>query len=83
MSRLLIPPIPSGLYSLVTGRQHSHGVEINLGCEVPPNLQIDAVATFLRALVSKDDNVPSQQGSDLLGAPRGVYNLSASYTVSG
>jgi iron complex outermembrane receptor protein len=30
--------------------------------------------------VSKDSNTPSQQGGDLLGAPRRVYNVSANYT---
>ncbi|PPD08812.1 MAG: TonB-dependent receptor [Methylocystis sp.] len=74
------PANPSGFYSVVTGQQHSHGVEVNLGGEILPNLKINAVATFLHALVSKDDNVPSQQGSDLLGAPRRVYAFSANYT---
>ena len=70
------PANPSGFYSVVTGQQHSHGIEVNLGGEILPNLKINAVATFLHALVSKDDNIPSQQGSDLLGAPRRVYNFS-------
>jgi len=73
------PANPSGFYSVVTGQQHSHGVEVNLGGEILPNLKINAAATFLHALVSKDDNIPSQQGSDLLGAPRRVYSFSASY----
>ncbi|NUJ80410.1 TonB-dependent receptor [Methylocystis sp. FS] len=74
------PANPSGFYSVVTGQQHSHGVEVNLGGEILPNLKINAAATFLHALVSKDDNIPSQRGSDLLGAPRRVYNSSANYT---
>jgi iron complex outermembrane receptor protein len=74
------PANPSGFYSVVTGQQHSHGIELNLGGEIFPNLKINAVATFLHALVSKDGNIPSQQGSDLLGAPRRVYNFSANYT---
>ncbi len=74
------PANPSGFYSVVTGQQHSHGIEVNLGGEILPNLKINAVATFLHALVSKDDNIPSQQGSDLLGAPRRVYNFSVNYT---
>jgi iron complex outermembrane receptor protein len=74
------PANPSGFYSVVTGQQHSHGIEVNLGGEILPNLKINAVATFLHALVSKDDNIPSQQGSDLLGAPRRVYNFNANYT---
>ncbi|MGJ0424669.1 TonB-dependent receptor [Methylocystis sp.] len=73
------PANPSGFYSVVTGQQHSHGIEVNLGGEILPNLKINAVATFLHALVSKDDNIPSQQGSDLLGAPRRVYAVSANY----
>jgi len=74
------PANPSGFYSVVTGRQHSHGIEVNLGGEILPNLKIHGAATFLHALVSKDDNVPSQQGSDLLGAPRRVYSFNANYT---
>lgn len=74
------PANPSGFYSVVTGQQHSHGIEVNLGGEILPNLKINAVATFLHALVSKDDNIPSQQGSDLLGAPRRVYSFNANYT---
>ncbi|MBG0794065.1 TonB-dependent receptor [Methylocystis sp. H62] len=74
------PANPSGFYSVVTGQQHSHGIEVNLGGEILPNLKINAVATFLHALVSKDDNIPSQEGSDLLGAPRRVYSFNASYT---
>jgi iron complex outermembrane receptor protein len=74
------PANPSGFYSVVTGQQHSHGIEVNLGGEILPNLKINAAATFLHALVSKDDNIPSQQGSDLLGAPRRVYAFSANYT---
>ncbi|MFO1125918.1 MAG: TonB-dependent receptor [Methylocystis sp.] len=74
------PANPSGFYSVVTGQQHSHGIEVNLGGEILPNLKINAVATFLHALVSKDDNIPSQQGSDLLGAPRRIYNFTANYT---
>ncbi|CCJ07910.1 TonB-dependent siderophore receptor [Methylocystis sp. SC2] len=76
------PANPSGFYSVVTGQQHSHGIEVNLGGEILPNLKINAVATFLHALVSKDDNIPSQQGSDLLGAPRRVYNFSANYAFN-
>lgn len=74
------PANPSGFYSLVTGQQHSHGVEINVGGEILPNLRIAGVATFLHAVVTKDSNIPSQKGSDLLGAPRRVYSLSADYT---
>ena len=74
------PANPSGFYSLVTGQQHSHGIEVNLGGEPLPNLKVNAVATFLHAVVSKDSNVPSQAGSDLLGAPRRVYNFSANYS---
>jgi iron complex outermembrane receptor protein len=74
------PSNPSGFYSLVTGQQHSHGIEVNVGGEVLPNLKVNAVATFLHAVVSKDSNTPSQQGGDLLGAPRRVYNVSANYT---
>ncbi|WP_424360782.1 TonB-dependent receptor [Methylocystis parvus] len=73
------PANPSGFYSLVTGQQHSHGVEVNLSGEPLPNLKVNATATFLHAVVSKDDNVPSQAGSDLLGAPRRVYNFSTNY----
>jgi iron complex outermembrane recepter protein len=75
------PANPSGFYSVVTGQQHSHGIEFNIGGEILPNLQVNAVATFLHAVVSKDANIPSQQGSDLLGAPRRVYNFSAAYTL--
>ncbi len=74
------PANPSGFYSLVTGQQHSHGIEVNLSGEALPNLKVNATATFLHAVVSKDDNVPSQAGSDLLGAPRRVYNFSANYS---
>jgi iron complex outermembrane recepter protein len=73
------PANPSGFYSLVTGQQHSHGIEVNLGGEPIRNLKINAVATFLHAVVSKDENAPSQAGSDLLGAPRRVYNFSVNY----
>jgi iron complex outermembrane receptor protein len=74
------PANPSGFYSVVTGQQHSHGIEINFGWEISPNLKIKSAATFLHAVVSKDSNTPSQKGSDLLGAPRRVYNFSANYT---
>ena len=74
------PANPSGFYSLVTGQQHSHGVEVNVGGEILPNLRVTGAATLLHALVSKDSNTPSQKGSDLLGAPRRVYNVSANYT---
>lgn len=73
------PANPNGFYSLVTGQQHSHGVEINVGGEILPNLRVTGVATFLHALVTKDSNTPSQAGSDLLGAPRRVYSFSANY----
>jgi iron complex outermembrane receptor protein len=76
------PANPSGFFSVVTGQQHSHGIEVKLGGEILPNLKINAVATFLHALVSKDDNIPSQKGSDLLGAPRRVYNFSANYAFN-
>jgi iron complex outermembrane receptor protein len=74
------PANPNGFYSVVTGRQHSHGVEANVSAEILPHLRVTAAMTFLHALVTKDSNTPSQLGSDLLGAPRRVYNLSASYT---
>jgi iron complex outermembrane receptor protein len=74
------PANPSGFYYVVTGQQHSHGIEVNLGGEILPNLIIKGAATFLHAIVSKDSSVPSQLGSDLLGAPRRVYNVSANYT---
>ncbi|MFZ3181202.1 MAG: TonB-dependent receptor [Methylocystis silviterrae] len=78
------PANPSGFYSVVTGQQHSHGIEVNLGGEPLPNLKITSAATFLHAVVSKDSNTPSQKGSDLLGAPRRVYNFNAHYAfVSG
>lgn len=73
------PSNPSGFYYVVTGQQHSHGIEANVGGEILPNLKINAAATFLHALVTKDANVPSQKGSDLLGAPRRVYNVTANY----
>lgn len=73
------PANPSGFYSVVTGQQHSHGVEINFGGEILPNLHVNSVATFLHAVVSKDSNIPSQKGSDLLGAPRRTYSISANY----
>ncbi|WP_244613517.1 TonB-dependent siderophore receptor [Methylosinus sp. Ce-a6] len=73
------PANPSGFYSLVTGQQHSHGVEINVGGEILPNLRIAGVATLLHAVVTKDSDIPSQKGGDLLGAPRRVYSLSADY----
>lgn len=77
------PANPSGFYSVVTGQQHSHGVEANISAQFSPNLRVNAGATFLHALVSKDDSIPSQQGSDLLGAPRRVYNVSVVYTLDG
>ncbi len=49
---ILNPANPSGFYSVVTGQQHSHGTEVNLGGKILPKLKINAVATFLRALVS-------------------------------
>lgn len=64
---------------MVTGQQHSHGIEANVGREILPNLKINAAATFLHALVTKDSNIPSQKGSDLLGAPRRVYTVTANY----
>lgn len=70
---------PTGFYAVVTGQQHSHGVEASAAAQLSPNLRVGVAATFLHALVTKDSNTPSQQGSDLLGAPRRVYNLSASY----
>ena len=66
------PANPSGFYSVVTGQQHSHGVEVNLVGEVLPNLKVNVVATFLHAVVSKDDNVPSQLGGDLKGLECGA-----------
>ena len=76
----LDPFNPNGFYQLVTGQQHSHGVEVSANIQVISNLRIGIAATYLHALVSKDSNIPSQQGSDLLGAPRRVYNLSANYS---
>jgi iron complex outermembrane receptor protein len=73
------PANPSGFYSLVTGQQHSHGLEVNIGGEILPNLRVAGAATFLHALVTKDSNIPSQAGSDLLGAPRRVYSANANY----
>jgi iron complex outermembrane receptor protein len=74
------PANPNGFYSLVTGQQHSHGLEVNVGGEILPNLSVFGAATFLHALVTKDSNIPSQTGSDLLGAPRRVYSVNANYT---
>lgn len=74
------PTNPNGFYQLVTGQQHSHGVEASVAAQVTPNLRFGAAATLLHALVTNDSNTPSQKGSDLLGAPRRVYNLSANYT---
>ncbi|WP_036291496.1 TonB-dependent siderophore receptor [Methylosinus sp. PW1] len=73
------PADPGGFYALVTGRQHSHGVEFNLSGEILPGLQASGAATFLHAVVAKDSNVPSQAGSDLLGAPRRVFSVSLDY----
>ncbi|MFO1125520.1 MAG: hypothetical protein U1E25_09725 [Methylocystis sp.] len=64
---------------MVTGQQHSHGIEVNLGGEILPNLQINAVATFLHALVSKDDNILAT-GQRPLGRARRIYNFTANYT---
>jgi iron complex outermembrane recepter protein len=77
----LDPFNPNGFFSLVTGQQHSHGVEASAIAQVLPNLRIGVATTFLHALVTKDSNIPSQEGSDLLGAPRRVYNISANYSV--
>jgi iron complex outermembrane receptor protein len=74
------PANPGGFYALVTGQQHSHGGEINVSVEPLPGLKASAAATFLHAQVTKDSNTPSQVGSDLLGAPRRVYNFDLSYT---
>jgi iron complex outermembrane receptor protein len=74
------PANPGGYYALVTGQQHSHGVEANVSVEPLPGLKASAAATFLHAQVTKDANTPSQVGSDLLGAPRRVYNFDVSYT---
>jgi iron complex outermembrane receptor protein len=74
------PANPNGFYSLVTGQQHSHGLEVNVGGEILSNLRVFGAATFLHALVTKDSNIPSQTGSDLLGAPRRVYSVNANYT---
>ncbi|HEY8261508.1 MAG TPA: TonB-dependent receptor [Methylosinus sp.] len=73
------PANPGGFYALVTGRQHSHGVEVNLAAEPLPGLKASAVGTFLHAQVTKDSNIRSQLGSDLLGAPRRVYSFNLSY----
>ncbi|MBG0811035.1 TonB-dependent receptor [Methylosinus sp. H3A] len=73
------PADPGGFYALVTGRQHSHGVEFNLSGEILPGLQASGAATFLHAVVAKDSNVPTQAGSDLLGAPRRVFSVSLDY----
>jgi len=75
----LNPLNPTGFYSVVTGQQHSHGVEVGLGAQPTENLRLGLAATFLHAVVSRDSNTPSQAGSDLLGAPRRVFNLSANY----
>ncbi|QGM96163.1 hypothetical protein [Methylocystis parvus] len=50
-------------------------IEVNLSDEPLPNLKVNTTATFLHAVVSKDNNIPSQAGSDLLGALRRVVNL--------
>jgi iron complex outermembrane recepter protein len=71
---------PNGFYSLVTGQQHSHGIEASASAQVTPNLRVGVAATFLHALVTEDSNTPSQKGSDLLGALRRVFNISASYS---
>ena len=74
------PANPGSFYSLVTGQQHSHGGEVNVSVEPLPGLKASAAATFLHAQVTKDSNTPSQVGSDLIGAPRRVYNFDLSYT---
>jgi iron complex outermembrane receptor protein len=71
---------PTGFYSVVTGQQHSHGVEANANFQLLRNLRVGVAATILHALVTKDSNTPSQKGSDLLGAPRRVFNISATYS---
>lgn len=70
---------PNGFYWVVSGQQHSHGVEASGSARLLPNFRIGVAATFLHTVVSKDSNTPSQRGSDLLGAPRRIFNLSASY----
>ena len=75
----LNPLNPTGFYSVVTGQQHSHGVETSVSAQVLPNLRVGVAGTFLHALVTYDFNIPSQAGSDLLGAPRRVYSISANY----
>lgn len=79
----LDPTNPNGFYSLVTGRQHSHGVEASARWKATENLTFSVAATWLHAIVSRDSNTPTQQGSDLLGAPRRVCNLSARYSFQG
>jgi iron complex outermembrane receptor protein len=73
------PANPGGFFSLVTGQQHSHGVEFNVSAELIPNLRATGAATFLHAVVTKDTNTPSQAGSDLLGAPRRVFSVNLDY----
>ena len=75
----LNPLNPTGFYSVVTGQQHSHGVEVGLGAHPNANLRLGLAATFLHAVVSRDSNTPSQAGNDLLGGPRRVFNMSANY----
>ncbi len=70
---------PNGFYQLVTGRQHSHGVEASARAQINKSFSVGLAATFLHALVTQDSNTPSQAGSDLLGAPRRVFNLSGNY----
>lgn len=73
---------PNGFYQLVTGQQHSHGVEASARFQLTANLRAGVSGTFLHALVTQDSNLPSQAGSDLLGAPRRVYNLSLDYAFA-
>jgi iron complex outermembrane receptor protein len=70
---------PSSFCLLVTERQHCHGVAVNVGGEIQPNLRVAGAATLFHALVAIDSNTPLQKGSHLLGAPRRVHSVNANY----
>ncbi|MCI0467148.1 MAG: TonB-dependent receptor, partial [Beijerinckiaceae bacterium] len=71
--------LPNSQFSVISGQQHSKGLEIDLNGEVFPNFRMTAAATLNQAIVSKSE-VPFVVGSTLLGAPHHIFNFWGVYS---
>jgi iron complex outermembrane recepter protein len=73
---------PSDPLTLIqTGEQQSRGAELEVQGRVLPQLQLSAGVSFLRAKVSRDEDIPV--GDWLVNAPRRQGNVWLKYTPTG